>query len=343
MPKNTKGQEVLHLKEVQDIANHYGQPCHHPLVGVFDLICKKGQTPPPRIYGTFSILFLNYTTPDWTYGRSSNKLLSGSAITIAPGQYMVPAPPTINRNLGIGLYFSPNLIYGTQLGSLIWTYRFLDYKFNNCIFLKDNERELFMETILQLKSDLEMNGEELNIIYITKKIEMLMEILAGAYKRYAYLYRSTTDDIFANFEDNLRLYLMNWDSHEKQLPKVSYFAHLEGITHAHLGEVMKDLMAMNANKYIMHKMLMISKEWLAQKKEGREVARRLGFSDAPHFSRFFVNISGELPSAFKRRRMEELRLALKEYVEDAEKQPITPPPFTLKGGKKSDVPTKSQH
>lgn len=330
MPIDAKGQEVLHLKEVKDVANLYGQVSHHPFVGVFDLKVDPKVPPLPRVYGTFCLLLLNYSAPLWTYGRSSMKVLSGSVVCIAPGQYVLPSPPKPYTNLGVGLYFSPELIFGTHLGSLIWTYRFFDYKFNESVFLNDSERELYANIILQLREYIERNGDQINIIYVTGMIEKLMSILTDAFKRSKDLYREKTEDIFANFEDNLRNYLQNWDAHEKQVPKVSYFAEMEGLTNAHFGEAMKDLLGLNANQYIMNRMLMMSKEWLAQKKEAREVARRLGFSDAPHFSRFYVNFSGELPSAYKRRRLKELKKALSDNVESTETQAVTPPPHSVR-------------
>lgn len=312
MPINAKGQKILHFKRVQDIADQYGVPCPHPLVGVFYPTNKTAKIP-ARVYGIYSLLYVNYTSPNWAYGRSSNKVLCGSVVAFAPGQYAEPSVPPMPDNPGIGLYFSPKIMYGTRLGSLVWTYRFFDYKFNYSIFLNDAERTKFMKILLQLKADLEAEGEDLNLIYITRMIEAALEVVVNAYKRCSDMYRHTTDDMFANFEDNLHHYLNNWNSHEGRIPQVSYFAKLEGLTHSHFGEAMKDLTCVNAHDFITRKMIDVSKEWLVQKVEGREVARRLGFSDAPHFTRFFVTAEGELPSVYKRNRLLELKKAREEY------------------------------
>lgn len=46
MPTNAKGQDLLMLKDVKDVAQHYSQPCHHPLVGVFRLNFHGKETGP---------------------------------------------------------------------------------------------------------------------------------------------------------------------------------------------------------------------------------------------------------------------------------------------------------
>lgn len=314
--RNNYNEDILQLKTVEDIATYYAQECVHPLVGVFDILGGKNRLL-PRAYGTYSIIFNNYSVHKWGYGRNSTiSAVSGSVLTLGPGQFMRPTTPVDYTNCGIALYFSPGLIHGTRLGTLIWTYRFIDYKFNQSLFLTDSERVQFLRIMQQLKKDLSRYGENLNLFYIIRLIEMMMDILVVAYKRMADCYRKNTDDIYANFEDELHNYLLNYEKHERKIPSVAYFAEKAGLTHSHFSEAMKDTIMMNAHEYITQKMLDIAREWLVQNREAREVARRLGFSDAPHFTRFYYNACGELPSVYKRARMKLLKTSLSEFVDD---------------------------
>ena len=166
--------------------------------------------------------------------------------------------------------------------------------------------------------DLEKHGENLNLTYITKMIESLLMILEGAYSRCSDLCRNQTDDILANFEHQLNDYLIFHDQHPKRIPMVSYFAKQAGLTHSHFGEAMKEMTSLTAQSYISYKMADYAKEWLMEDKEAREVASMLGFSDSPHFTRFFYAACGELPSDYKKRRTAELENAAEQFNSNEE-------------------------
>ena len=317
MPKNAKGQDLLMLKDVKDVAQHYSQPCHHPLVGVFRLNFHGKETG-PRVYGVYAVILINYTMRNWTYGRSVQKILCGSVITLSPGQFSIPTKPLYRDNIGIGLYFKRELLHGTDLGKVIDRFRYFEYMFNNSIFLNDKERSQYIKITSMLMEDLEKHGENLNLTYITKMIESLLMILEGAYSRCSDLCRSQTDDIFANFEHQLNDYLIFHDQHPKRIPMVSYFAKQAGLTHSHFGEAMKEMTSLTAQGYISYKMADYAKEWLMEDKEAREVASMLGFSDSPHFTRFFYAACGELPSDYKKRRTAELENAAEQFNSNEE-------------------------
>ncbi len=315
---NARGEEVVKVSDVSALAKYYGVECHNPELGVFDISLTRREIR-PRLYGMYSIVFINYTTPDWTYGKSRQKVLCGSVLTLSPGQFLLPSPSSVSHHVWTGIYFTASIIHGTHLGSVIHKYPFMEYMFNNNIFLNDMERSIFMKATKALREETEKKGENINVVYVSMILEGLLDMLQNAYERCSENYREQTDDMFANFEHNLNKYLYNGESHGN-LPQVSHFAKMSKLSMRHFGESFKDLTTITAHSYILNKMRDASRQWLTEENEAREVSTRLGFSTPPHFTRFFSLLTGERPSDYRRKRKKTLSHDMEEFSNDKELQ-----------------------
>lgn len=306
--------DIQYVTGVDLVAKYAGRKARHPLIDVIDF-SRIMANPPKRVYYVYTLFLMNYTMPKWTYGKSENNILCSSVVAMAPGQMTEPTRVPYEKNVGIGLFFHPDLIHGTALGSLIHTYKFLHYNFNQSLFLNDRIRNKYLHMLNQLQDDLDTYGESLNIIYITKLLEKILDLLMEAYRPMADLYRTKTGDVLCELEYNCREYLMDHCGKDHTLPQVSYFAGKVGLTSSHFGETVKELLGITARKYISLFMAEFAKEWLLHMGTAREVGRCLGFSDTPHFTRFFTNTMGYTPTQYLYKRRQDLADARTAFAE----------------------------
>lgn len=312
----TEYKGAIHISSTEVASKIWNSPYYHPLVAVMEFNGKGTMAPCAQAYGFYTLILRQSSGPAWRYGENSvYRSQNGSVIAFAPGQYSCPTEGATRRS-GIALLFKTDLLRGTVLGQMIWKYAFFHYNYNEALFLSDAQRRHYILLMNAIKQQIEQDGPNLNLIYITQAIKQVLDLLQDVYKQNASYYRTETDDMFCNYEYNLMNYILGNKGLKMGLPTVEYFANLAGVTANHFGDKFKDILGINP-KFIMNmKMRAVAMERLLSPSYTiRQVSESLGFVRVAHFSRFFRNITGMSPSQYIQKRKEEIKLARNQYKE----------------------------
>lgn len=119
--------KIVNIKTVGEYNEHWGVENRHPLVNVFE--GSQIMRPIPNCRKNFDlyVIFLkDVKCADYLkYGRKEYDYQENTLVFVSPGQvFGYPADGSTYQAKGWCLYFSPELLRGTQLGRHIKDYTF---------------------------------------------------------------------------------------------------------------------------------------------------------------------------------------------------------------------------
>lgn len=295
---------IINIKSISDINNFVQHKTNHPLVTVIDFskmdeMMEEGI----RISCDFySIMFKNYCANNMKYGRQSYDFQEGSLVCIAPKQ-VVTMDTEIEKKedmVGWGLFFHPDLLRGTSLGTKMKDYTFFSYETSEALHLSDKEKQILYDCVQKIDTELQENIDNHSQTLIVSNIELLLNYCQRYYGRQFITRKNSNRDLITQLEITLREYFNSEDLKQNGLPSVSYLADKVSLSPNYLSDLLKKETGMNTKVHIHHHLIEEAKNiLLGTNKSISEIAYELGFEYPQYFSKLFKQKTGNTPQEFR--------------------------------------------
>jgi AraC-like DNA-binding protein len=297
--------DIIHLKSISDLCRFLNiGPTKHPLIAVIDL-CKLADQYAGEIRirtDFYSIMFKNYCRNQMRYGRRTLDFQDGNLVCIAPGQ-MISIDNDIDIRddmLGWGVYFHPDLIRGTSLGTAIRDFTYFGYDTAEALHLSDKEKNTLHEIVGKLQHELNENIDDFSSRIITAHLDLLLNYTQRCYGRQFITRSQSHRDVLEQVEKILSDYITQHDEQIKNLPTVKFLAEQVNLSTGYLSDLLKKETGLSAQDHIHRSIIEEAKNQLRQtNKSVSEVAYDLGFEYPQYFSRLFRRKTGLSPVEYR--------------------------------------------
>ncbi|GHV52525.1 AraC family transcriptional regulator [Bacteroidia bacterium] len=292
---------ILHLNKVQDLNDFFGVETLHPFAGVVDLSTAKPVKNIRKNYGFYTIFLKDVKCGDLRYGRGYYDYQEGTLVFISPGQMVGDDDNGQLLHLkGWALMFHPDLLRGTPLAQRMKEYTYFSYEANESLHISERERQLVINSLIEIREELERSIDKHSKSIITASIEVLLNYCMRFYDRQFITRENVNKDVLSRFEKLLNSYFDSEKPHTIGLPSVQYCAGQLHLSANYFGDLIKKETGKSAQDYIRLKLIDCSKEKLYNPaKSVNEIAYELGFKYPHHFSRLFKKVAGCSPSDYR--------------------------------------------
>lgn len=295
---------ITHLKSISDINRFVQSTTKHPLVSVVDFgkvdeYMEEGT----RISADFySMMFKNYCTNHLKYGRQSLDFQDGSLICIAPKQVLEMDREIEKKNdmMGWGLFFHPDLLRGTSLGSKMSEYTFFSYETSEALHLSEKEKQNLFDCVQKIESELQENIDKHSQTLIVSNIELLLNYCARYYGRQFITRKNSNVNAVLQVEKWLKEYFSTEKINVSGLPTVKSLADQVHLSPSYLSDLLKKETGMTAQDLIHYHLIEAAKNILLHTNQSvGEIAYSLGFEYPQYFSKLFKQKTGKTPVEYR--------------------------------------------
>ncbi|MDF7818679.1 helix-turn-helix transcriptional regulator [Runella sp. MFBS21] len=295
---------IIQLKNISEINNFVKCKTNHPLISVVDFsktdeYIEDGTRMSADFY---SIMFKNYCANKLRYGRQSLDFQDGSLICIAPKQVLIMDNEIEKRDdmMGWGLFFHPDLLRGTSLGSKMNDYTFFNYETSEALHLSDKEKQILYECIQKIETELHENIDNHSQAILVSNIELLLNYCSRYYSRQFITRKNTNSNTVSQVQTLLKNYFKTELLKEKGLPTVKYLADNVHLSANYLSDLLKKETGMNAQDQIHYYLIEEAKNILLNTHNSiSEIAYSLGFEYPQYFSKLFKQKTGHTPLEYR--------------------------------------------
>jgi len=297
--------ELIHLQSINDLHQLFKLGIsQHPLVTVLNFGQVSEAVEPNTKISTdfYSIMFKNYCKNNIKYGRRTLDFQDGNLVCMAPNQIIEIDDEVEERadNMGWGLFFHPDLIRSTGLNDKIKNYNFFNYDVSEALHLSDKEKNILLEYIQKIQSELQENIDEHSQYIVASTIEVLLNYCNRFYGRQLITRSQGNKFIITQIEHILTRYYANDKLREQGLPTVRYLADEVHLSASYLGDLLKKETGKNAQEHIHGHIIKEAKNHLLfSAKNINEIAHDLGFEYPQYFNRLFKQKTGKTPLEYR--------------------------------------------
>lgn len=289
----------MKIKNVSDYSRYVGHVNRHSLVSVIDYAEVSPIRHSLNNYSVYGIFFHDEADIDLSYGCGKYDYKKGTVICVAPGQIGGKEDNGERVTLtGWALLFHPDLLHGTLLEKNIKNYSFFDYRVNEALHTTNEEHDLFVSLIRQIRDELQNRQDELQNAIIVGYIELLLNFCQRFYNRQFITRKLENSDILMKFDSLLRDYFEEKIQQTLGLPTVQYCADKLCMSPNYFGDMIKKTTGDTASNYIRQYIIQRTKNELTAGASISQVADELGFEYPQHFSRMFKKQTGMTPSEY---------------------------------------------
>ncbi|MEZ4830037.1 MAG: helix-turn-helix transcriptional regulator [Bacteroidia bacterium] len=290
------------MQSISDI-NHFVQcTTKHPLVAVFDFSkVDQYKEDEVRISADFySIISKNYCSHTIRYGRQSLDFQDGSLVCIGPNQVITIDNETEAEKdvRGWGLFFHPDILYGSSLGDKIQEYSFFSYDMSEALHLSAKEEQILSDCIKKIETELLENIDEHSQRLLVSNIELLLNYCSRYYDRQFITRKRNNSKIAGQVERLLKACFEK--NAESPLPSVKQLADMVNLSPGYLSDLLKKETGLNAQDLIHYHLIEAAKNMLLGTDYSvSQIAYSLGFEYPQYFSRLFKQKTGQTPIEFR--------------------------------------------
>lgn len=290
---------ILKIRNVNDYSRWLGHTDNHPLVSVIDYAEISPVRHCLNHYSIYGIFFHEAAEIDLAYGCGKYDYRKGTLICVAPGQIGGKEDNGEEVSLtGWALLFHPDLLHGTPLEKEIRNYSFFDYRVNEALHMTDEEHDIFVSLMRQIRDELQNRHDELQDAIITGYIGLMLNYCQRFYNRQFLTRKLENSDILVKFDNLLRCYYDEQRQLTRGFPTVQYCADKLCMSPNYFGDLIKKTTGETASSYIRQYVIQRAQNSLAAGTSIAETASELGFEYPQHFSRMFKQQTGITPSEY---------------------------------------------
>lgn len=289
------------MPSVKDYNDNLGVATLHPLVSVVDMSELECIRHSLKRFGFYCIILKHLGCGDVTYGRSAYDYNDGSLVFVAPNQMAGANDGKISYNTkGWILMFHPDLLRNTYLEHSMNRYTFFDYSSNEALHLSEQEREIIIGYLCNIRRELHHPTDDYTNRNIILNIEALLNNCMRFYERQFISRKNENNKIMEQLTYLLEEYLLSGKSQQYGLPTVAWCADNLHLSSNYFGDLVKKYSGRTAQEYIKSTIVDYAKLLLANNSyQVNEIAYKLGFKYPQHFSRLFKHIEGVSPSQYR--------------------------------------------
>lgn len=294
-------ENILEMPSVKDYNDNLGVATLHPLVSVVDMSELECIRHSLKHFGFYCIILKHLGCGDVAYGRSTYDYNDGSLVFVAPNQMAGANDGKISYNTkGWILMFHPDLLRNTYLEHSMNRYTFFDYSSNEALHLSEQEREIIIGYLCNIRRELHHPTDDYTNRNIILNIEALLNNCMRFYERQFISRKNENNKIMEQLTYLLEEYLLSGKSQQYGLPTVAWCADNLHLSSNYFGDLVKKYSGRTAQEYIKSTIVDYAKLLLANNTyQVNEIAYKLGFKYPQHFSRLFKHIEGVSPSQYR--------------------------------------------
>ncbi len=297
--------EIIQLQSIADLHKLFilGNS-QHPLVAVLDFSKVTEQVEQNSKITTdfYSIMFKNFCKNHIKYGRKTIDFQDGNLICIAPNQTIEIDNEIEEREdkMGWGLFFHPDLIRSTTLNQKIKEYSFFQYEVSEALHLSDKEKNILLECVQKIQTELQENIDVHSQYIIVSTIELLLNYCSRFYGRQLITRSQSNKSIISQIENLLTQYFADNKINEQGLPTVKYLANKVHLSPSYLSDLLKKETGKNAQEHIHFYLIEEAKNLLLNSEKNiNEIAFDLGFEYPQYFNKLFKQKTGKTPMEYR--------------------------------------------
>jgi AraC-like DNA-binding protein len=295
---------IIKLESITEINNFVQCTTKHPLVAVFDFSradeFNEGEV---RISADFySMIFKNYCANTIKYGRQTLDFHEGSLVCIGPKHLITLDNEKVEEKemKGWGLFFHPDLLYGTSLGNKIQDYSFFSYEMTESLHLSPKEEQTLSDCIKNIETEIQENIDHHSQTLLVSNIELLLNYCTRFYERQFITRKKSNSKIIGQVETILKTHFQKTENSESPLPSVKHLAEKVHLSPSYLSDLLKKETGMNAQDHIHYHLINVAKNRLLNSDDAvSQIAYALGFEYPQYFSRLFKQKTGQTPVEFR--------------------------------------------
>ena len=292
--------DFLYINHANDYALDVGAEVFHPMVSVvhFDELGEIRHS--LNKMGVYAIFVQDNFPVGSSYGMGGYDTTKGSLTAAAPGQTGgVSDNGEIIHIKGWVLLFSPELLYGTDLGRRIDDYHFFSYYESESLHPTPDEQRTIEVCFKMIRQELRSkpDDEHLRRIIIAY-LELILEYCSVFYERQIKTETTADNDLLKRFDDLLRRYYGEGRQRTLGLPTVRYCAQELFLSPNYFGDLIRQATGETATAIIRNFVMQKATTYLRDGKTITETSDLLGFEYPQHFTRTFKKHFGLTPSEF---------------------------------------------
>lgn len=295
---------IIHSKSITEIRAVFGlsKPTH-PLITILDTekLAYGEETVGKRFSSDLYCVALKDSNCGIDYGRNSYDFDDGVLIFTAPQQVItVKKPQALNEVKGWMLYFHPDLIRNTTLGSKIDSYNFFNYEVNEALHLSENEQNTLNQIVQLIQNEIKERIDNHSQQVLVSNIELLLNYSKRFYERQFNTRSATNIDIVSKVERLLKEYYSDHQLLEKGQPTLQYLADNCHLSASYLSDVLTKETGRSAKDHINDFIVDRAKHLLLGTSDSISgIAYTLGFNYPHYFGRLFKQKTGKTPQEYR--------------------------------------------
>lgn len=290
---------IYKVRNTGDYSRYLGQTDRHPLVSVIDYTEVSPIRHSLNNYSVYGMFMHEHLPVELTYGCGKYDYTSGTLICVAPGQIGGKEDNGERIELdGWALLFHPDLLRGTPIEKTLKECTFFDYHINEALHMTDEERDIFVSLMRQIKRELTNDRDDFQDQIIVEYIGLLLNYCMRFYNRQFITRKLENSDILMKFNSLLHDYFHDKKQLTMGLPTIQYCADKLCMSSNYFGDLVKKATYDSAGTHIRQYVIQQAKNELATGATIAQVAYTLGFEYPEHLSRMFKKQTGITPSEY---------------------------------------------
>lgn len=290
---------IYKVRNTGDYSQYLGQKDKHPLVSVIDYTEVSPIRHSLNNYSVYGMFMHEHLPVELTYGCGKYDYTGGTLICVAPGQIGGKEDNGERIDLdGWALLFHPDLLRGTPIEKTLKECTFFEYRINEALHMTDEERDIFVSLMRQIKSELTNSRDDFQDYIIVEYIGLLLNYCMRFYNRQFITRKLENSDILMKFNALLHDYFHDKKQLTMGLPTIQYCADKLCMSANYFGDLIKKATNETASTHIRQYIIQQAKNELAAGATVSQAAYTLGFEYPQHLSRMFKKETGQSPKEY---------------------------------------------
>lgn len=275
----------------------------HPMISVVDTaaLAVAEEEVNTKIIYDFYMISLKDKSCGVEYGRNSFDFDEGVMVFSAPGQVYTPTKAFNKGDInGWMLFFHPDLIRNTHLGSQMDDYSFFNYDVVEALHLSEDEEKTLNDSVANIQNEYQQRIDNHSQRVIVSNLELILNYCLRFYERQFNTRTNQSKDVIAQFERELKAYFKQEKHLESGLPNIKYFADHAHLSKHYFSDLIKKETGRKAKDHINDFVIEKAKNLLLGTEQSiSEIAYDLGFNYPHYFTRLFKSKTGKTPVEYR--------------------------------------------
>ena len=295
---------IIHIKSISQLleGSGLGKPTH-PLIAIIDTanIAFGEEMLGLRISSDLYSIALKDASCGLDYGRNSYDFSEGVLSFSAPNQiFSVTKVQKLNEVKGWMLYFHPDLIRNTKLGTQIDNYTFFNYEVNEALHLSEKEQSVLSNLVSLIENEINERIDNHSQQVLVSNIELMLSYSQRFYERQFNTRSAQNTNVVSKVESLLKNYYKTHDIIESGQPTIEFLAGECNLSPNYLSDLLSKETGRSAKEHINDFLIEKAKHLLLSSTDSISgVAYSLGFNYPHYFGRLFKKKTGKTPQEFR--------------------------------------------